>query len=101
MAKHIARYSISFGLAGCYMPDSISGPYCAGTRKELANIIREQIEMYDLPKTLFAEVKIRRLWQFIARNGSSVAHFSLNHKANALSFHGLTSDEADQMDKED
>lgn len=93
MPKHVARYAVTFGLAGCYMPDSHYGAVICATRRELATLIRDTLEMYDMPKSLFAQVKIRRLWRFIERNGSSVAHFSLHHGANALQFHGLTADE--------
>jgi hypothetical protein len=98
MAKHIARYSVTYGLSGCYMPDSSSGPIACATRGELASLIKSELETYEMPASLFAEVKIRRLWTLIARNGSSVAHFHLNHGANVLSFHGLTVDEFNEMD---
>jgi len=98
MARNIARYSISYGLSGCYMPDSVNGPYFAATRKELAALIRAELEFFDMPASLFREVHITRLWQFIRHNGSSVMHFQLNHKGNTLAFHGLTEEEAEQMD---
>lgn len=95
----VARYSVSFGLAGCYLPDNVSGPYIIRTRRDLANLIRDELAAYDLPASLFREVRIKRLWQFIKRHGSSAAHFSLTHGANALSFHGLTKAEADEMER--
>lgn len=100
MPREIARYSISYGLAGCYMPDSHDGPYVAATRAGLANIIRSELETYGMPACLFREVRIRKLWSFIRRNGSSVAHFSLDHKGYSLAFHGLTAAECDAMEEE-
>lgn len=100
MTQKIARYSVTNGLAGCYMPDSANGPYSFATRKELADFIRGEIEMLDWPASIFADVKIKRLWSFIQRNGSSVAHFRLQRGNYELAFHGLTEDEARQMEAE-
>lgn len=96
----IARYSVTFGLSGCYMPDSVNGPVEFTTRREMADYIRSELAVYDLPARLFREVKIRRLWSFIKRHGSSTAHFALHHGAHALEFHGLTEDEAREMEAE-
>lgn len=98
MAKQIARYSVTYGLSGCYMPDCQSGPVICSTRRELAAAIRSELETYELPASLFGEVGIRQLWRFIVRNGSSSAHIHLHHGANVLSFHGLTEAEAEEMD---
>jgi predicted metal-dependent RNase len=47
------------------------------------------------------DVNVRRLWGFIARHGSSTAHFYITDgKHNVLSFHGLTEEEAEQMERE-
>lgn len=81
---------VTYGLSGCYMPDSNSGPMQFDTRKELASFIRNELEYFEMPATLFREVRIRRLWGYITRHGSSSAHFSLDHKGNSLTFHGLT-----------
>jgi hypothetical protein len=99
MAKKIARYQVLFGMPG-YMPDSNSGPYYAATRKELASLIRDQIEQFDLPKSLFKDVKLKQLWPFIARHGSSSAHITLYHGNNVLEFVGLTEEEAERMERE-
>jgi hypothetical protein len=88
--KHSARYCVTYGLSGCYMPDSNSGPLEFSTRKEFAAYIRHELEFYDMPARLFTEVNIRRLWSAIQRHGSSVMHFSLDHGGNTLGFHGLT-----------
>lgn len=93
MPRNVARYTVTYGLSGCYMPDSNSGPMEFETRKALADFIRRELEFYEMPQRLFYDVKIRRLWRHIARSGSSVAHFSFHHNGNALEFHGLTEDE--------
>lgn len=93
MAKSVWRYQIYFGLAGCYMPDSRYGAFEGTTRRELASMIRDAIDMYDLPRSLFSEVRINNLWRHIKRHGSSSAHFTLHHKQNALTFSGMTEDE--------
>lgn len=93
MSKHVARYAVTFGLSGCYMPDSHSGAFQFGTRRELASFIRAELDTFDLPAALFNDVRIRRLWGFISRHGSSTAHFSLTHGGYELAFHGLTEEE--------
>lgn len=94
MPRQIARYAISFGLSGCYLPDSHSGVIECATRRELADTIRCELAFYGMPARLFRAADIRNLWRFIARHGSSVAHFSLTHGGHTLSFHGLTEGEA-------
>lgn len=91
--KNTARYAVTFGLSGCYMPDSYSGAYECATRADLANLIRSELRLYGLPASLFREVRIRKLWQYIKRRGSSVAHFAIVHKGHSLSFTGLTESE--------
>jgi hypothetical protein len=91
-----ARYAVTFGLRGCYMPDSNSGPVEFTTRAALASFIRSELQTFDLPAYLFNEVRIRKLWGFIQRHGSSTAHFALYHGDNALEFHGLTAEEFEQ-----
>lgn len=93
MARNAALYSITTGLSGCYMPDSTSGPMVFGYRAELAAYIRYEIEFQEFPASCFAQVKLRKLWSFIRRNGSSVAHFSITHNGREIAFHGLTEDE--------
>ena len=93
MTKHVARYAVTYGLSGCYMPDSHEGSHEFSTRRELAKFIRAELQVFDMPARLFLEVRISRLWSAIKRNGSSCAHFSLRHGANSLAFHGLTQDE--------
>lgn len=96
-----AFYSINFGLEGCYMPDSYNGAREINSRKQLAELIRDELRFYEMPQSLFKEARIRQLWGFIKRHGSSQAHFRLNHKQNALRFIGLTENEFnDEMDPE-
>jgi hypothetical protein len=91
MSQAIARYTVTFGLTGCYLPDSVNPPCEYATRAELAQAIRDELAFYDMPACLFREVNIRRLWRAIQFAGSSSSyHFSLSHKAVTLSFHGLT-----------
>lgn len=91
--KPIARYKILFGLSGCYLADSEYGVFEVTTRKELSSLIRNSLEFYEMPKYLFSQVKIRKLWSFIKRNGSSSAHFNLHHKQFVINFYGLTEEE--------
>lgn len=101
MAQTIARYAITVGLAGCYMPDSHMGPYQFATRGELAQAIRDEIEFQEFPQSAFAQVGIRKLWAAIQYAGSSSSyHFSIAHKGREIAFHGLTEEEFDAMEKE-
>ena len=98
MPKPIARYSVTSGLAGCYMPDNVYGPFIFATRRELAASIMAEIEAQEFPRHTFAQANIRRLWGFIARHGSSTAHFSIQHGGREIAFHGLTEDETAAME---
>jgi hypothetical protein len=93
MGKSVARYNITFGLSGCYMPDSYGGVIECHTRRDLAESVRDYLRMYELPASLFQQVRIKRLWSFIKNHGSSSAHFSLEHKGFSLSFSGMTEEE--------
>lgn len=101
MTRHTADYAISFGLSGCYLPDTEPLAISCATRRGLADVIRAELEAHDMPASLFREVNLRRLWGFIVRNGSSVAHFSLDHGGYTLAFHGLTKAELDEMSGDD
>ena len=101
------RYSVTVGLSGCYMPNYNSGPNCGATRRELADLIREQIRLFadqeDDPceASLFAQVRINNLWSRIKRYGSSSAHFRIDiGRGEEIAFHGLTEDEFTQMESE-
>ena len=97
---HSYKCSVTFGLAGCYLPDSVSGPIECSTRKELAELIRNELDVFDLPASLFREANIKRAWRHIAKHGGSSVHINLHHKANVLSFNGLTDDEFTSMESE-
>lgn len=98
MSKPTARYSVTFGLRGCYMPDSVSGAFAVGTRRDLAAYIRAEMDMNDIPANRFAQVGIRALWRHIARYGSSSAHFAIDaQEGYVLEFHGLTEDEYNEQ----
>ena len=86
-----AFYKTGFGLTGCYLDDSQGGAQEFNTRRELANAIRYELEVYDFPASCFAEVNIRRLWSAIrfAKSASSYT-FHIHHGANVLTFYGLT-----------
>lgn len=101
MAQKIARYSVTNGLAGCYMPDNASGPLEFSTRRELRAFIGGELEMLDWPASMIRDVPLRRIWSFIQRNGSSVAHFSIERNGYELAFHGLTEAEFDEMQAQD
>lgn len=93
-------YSVSFGLQGGYMPNSYGGVYEITTRRQLADMIRGELENYELPLRLFNEVGIRDLWPKLARWGGSNMHFDLCHGDYVLSFCGLTTEEFNQAAKE-
>lgn len=101
MARNPARYAVTYGLSGCYMPDSHLGAFEFNSRRDLAQFIRDELAAHDMPAALFRDAKIRRLWGLIRHNGSSVAHFSLQHGAYELAFHGLTESEFNEMTAED
>lgn len=96
-----ARYCVTFGLRGCYMPDSNSGPMEFTRRKDLMDFIRGELEVYELPQSAIRQVRANRLWSFIKRHGSSQAHFAIHHGAHALEFHGLTEEEFLQQQTEE
>lgn len=100
MAKGIARYSVTNGLAGCYMPDNVSTMEFY-SRRQLADFIRYEIELLDWPANKFAEANLKNVWRHIARWGSSSAHFSIHHKGYELAFHGLTDEEYTQATQEE
>ena len=93
MAKTVARYNTTSGLAGCYLPNNVGGPLEFTRRKDLAAHIRYELEFLEWPASLVKEVKLTALWRFIKRNGASTAHFSIHYKNEVLEFHGLTEDE--------
>ena len=101
MPRNVALYAVTSGLSGCYMPDSHHGAFMFCSRREMADFIRQELEYQDFPACAFAQVRIRRLWYFISRNGSSTAHFSITHNGREIAFHGLTEEEFSQASAED
>ncbi len=91
---------VTNGLAGCYMPDNVSGPIVLATRRELVAAIKAEIERYEWPANALAQIKVKALWAHIKRHGSSTAHFSIERGGYEIAFHGLTADEAAQMDRD-
>ena len=97
MARNVARYSIYNGMPG-YMPNTNWGVYEFTTRRDLAESIRDHLRMLDAPARAFREANVRRVWGFIARHGSSTAHFSIDiGNGERLYFSGLTEDEYAEM----
>lgn len=95
------RYSITIGLRGCYMPNSVTGPYTGSTRRELAELIRDELRMLDVAESRAREVKLNRLWAHIKAHGSSTAHFAIDiGNGEEIAFHGLTEAEATEMEAE-
>ncbi|MDG4856441.1 hypothetical protein [Mesorhizobium sp. WSM4982] len=88
-------FSLSYGLAGCYMPDSHLGCYVVTTRRELVDTVREGLAFYDMPKSAIRQIKWSRLWSQAKRYGTSSIHFDIEHKGNALHFGGMTAAEYD------
>lgn len=91
MSSTRAFYKVGFGLTGCYLDDNQSGAFEVNTRRELASAIRSELDVYEFPKSAFAEVGLRRLWSAIdhAKSASSYT-FHIHHGANVLTFYGLT-----------
>ncbi len=101
MARNV-YFGLSFGLSGCYTPDSHYGAFHVTTRRELLSIIRDALEFYELPKSAIRQIQWHnRTWPLMARNGASVFHFSLTDKnGKALNFHGMTESEYLQYQSE-
>ncbi len=98
--RHPARYTVTSGLAGLYTPNDNSGPIEFTHRSELVAYIRQEMDYHEFPASLFREIGVRELWKFIARHGSSSAHFSVQHGDYEIAFHGLTEEEFKQEEEE-
>jgi hypothetical protein len=95
-------FTFSHGLRGCYLPDSHGGVYAVSRRKDLADAIRYELEMYDAPASAFKTVGIKRLWSQAKRYGTSSIHFTIDtSEGYGLNFHGLTEEEFNAQNKED
>jgi hypothetical protein len=95
MARAKACYfTLTYGLQGCYMPDSHMGPYVAHTRREIVEAVRDALAFYEAPKVAIKQVSWNRLWSQAKRHGTSSIHFCIaTSKHNMLEFHGLTEEE--------
>ena len=100
MAKTADCYfSLTYGLQGCYMPDSHFGPYHCRTRGGIAYAIRETLATLDVAPSRIRQVALRRLWAQAKRTGTSSIHFAIATDAhNMLEFHGMT--EAEYLEAE-
>ena len=92
-------FTLTYGLQGCYMPDSHFGPFAVNTRRDLINAVRDALEFYEAPKSAIRQVKWSRLWSSAKRHGTSSVHFCIaTDKHNMLEFHGLTKAEYDEQE---
>ena len=94
-------YSVGFGLQGCYLDDSKGGVYQIKSRKELCEMIRNEIAVYDLPKNSFKQANVARIWPHLKKHGALQATIYLRHKHHVLTFYGLTEDEFNEQNTED
>ncbi|MBR1173880.1 hypothetical protein JQ617_07935 [Bradyrhizobium sp. KB893862 SZCCT0404] len=95
-------FTISYGLQGCYMPDSHFGPFAVTRRKDLVNAMRDALEFYEAPKSRLREVSWSKLWSTAKRHGTSSVHFCIaTDDHNMVEFHGLTEAEFNEHNKED
>jgi len=95
-------FTITYGLQGCYMPDSDYGPYAVNRRKDLIDAVRDTLAMVDAPKNRLRHVRWRRLWSQAKVHGTSSVHFCIaTDKHNMIEFHGLTEDEYNEQNVED
>ena len=94
-------YSVGFGLQGCYLDDSKGGVYAITSRKELCNMIRGEVDVYDLPKDSFKQANVSKIWPRLKKYGASQATIYLRHKQYVLTFYGLTEDEFNEQNTED
>lgn len=86
-----AFYKTGYGLAGCYLDDNQGGAQEFNRRKDLADAIRCELEVYGMPKACFSEVNLRRLWKLIRSAGSASSYtFHIHHGDGVLTFYGLT-----------
>lgn len=99
--KTQAYFGLSYGLSGCYMPDSHAGAFAVSRRKDLVAIVRDALESYDLPKSAIHQVKWTRVWAHAKRHGLSSLHFSISHNGNALNFSGMTESEYQEAAESD
>ena len=85
-----------------YMPNYSSGPHFAHTRRELVEILKNELDMLNYPANRIRDFSIRNIWRFIQNvgSGSSVHLICQDHNGEALQVCGLTDEEADAMEAE-
>ena len=96
------KFHIMSGMAG-YMPNYNSGPYIASTRKELADILRTELNMLNYPANRFADFNVRRMWRFVqfAKSGSSCHSSCEDHNSEQMEVCGLADHEFDEMEAQE
>lgn len=99
MAQIPYKFQITSGMPE-YLPNYHSGPYYAATRKELADILRTELEMLNYPANRFVDFNIKRTWRFIqfAQSGSSCHSFCDDHNGERMEICGLTDAEFGEME---
>jgi len=92
------KFTLTSGMPG-YMPNYVSGAFVVYTRKELANILRDELDMLSYPAARFNDFNVKRMWRFIqnAKSGSSCHSYCDTHNNEQLSVNGLTDAEYDEL----
>ena len=94
-------FGLSFGLAGCYMPDSHYGSFVVNTRRDMVATVRDALAFYEMPKSAIHQIKWLNVWRHAKRHGVSSLHFSIEHKGNCLAFSGMTEAEYEMANQDD
>lgn len=102
MSQTPYKFVILSGMAG-FMPNYNSGPLQANTRKELAEILREQLDMLDYPANRFNDFCVADIWRRVQafKSGSSVHSNCEPHQGETMFIQGLTDEEYTQQLNED
>lgn len=108
MAKAATCYfNLTFGLQGCYMPDSSYGPHAVSRRKDMIGAVRDTLEMlldHEGDRAVagcMRQVDWRRLWSQAKRSGTSSIHFCIaTGEHTMLEFHGMTESEYLEAERE-
>ena len=108
MAKPATCYfTLTYGLQGCYMPDSHWGPHAVTRRKDLIGAVRATLDtlLYQEGDRSVAgcmrQVDWKRLWSSAKRHGTSSIHFCIaTGDHTMLEFHGMTEAEYLEVEKD-
>ena len=96
----VGYFSVTYGLQGCYLPDSDAGAYRVTRRKDLLETFRDICRMYDVPEYRLRDVRWMRVWHHIKQHDASSLHFCIaTDKHNMLEFHGMTEAEYEERQK--